>query len=355
MKVRLLMTLLSVSVLTGCATYLEQVGQNTCVSTQWYEEGFDTSKLGITKAKGWADLNAECEEHNIWSDRHSFDNGYALGLTEFCTQSNGFEFGQRNNAYAPICEADQQAAFDKAYDDGASLYNATYNLDRAIENLANAEIEVSEGRARRRYLKKQIKSGSLEKDIEKQYVKERYRLKSEISSARSSISGYQTDITQLTREQSSLEYRLYSKYYDNVDPDVADGSYSVDKKVTAQSIELSEPAVLLYKPENMDYSATSHYKKLAKKINKFISSTVDRSFRYQVVGNTELVFNPGKPNESITNPASSFHHPALLLWDGKNELNSIELTPGINEPPLAELTPFLQLTASNKMLLVNNK
>ena len=353
MKVKLLLTLLSLSLLNGCATYFEQTAQNTCVNTQWYEEGFDTAKNGETKAKGWAEVNSECEKYNIWSDRKSFDNGYELGRTEFCTRSNGFEFGQRYNAYAPICRTDLQAAFDQAYDDGASLYHATYNLDQALESLANAESDVSEGRARRRYLKKQIKSGNLEKDVEKKYVKERYQLKSEISSARSSISGYKADITEFTREQSALEYRLFSKYYDNVDADVEYSGYSVDKTVRAQSTELNEPAVLLYKPENMDYSQKSHYKKLAKKINKYISSTVDRSFRYQVVGNIDLVFSPGTADESITSPANSFLHPALLLWDGKNELNSIELTPEINEPPLAELTRFVELIAAEKMLLAD--
>jgi len=352
MKIKLLGATLSLLLLNGCATYYEQASQTSCLTTHWFEEGFDTAKHGVTKAKGWFDLNNGCEEYNIWSDRDSFDSGYELGLTEFCTQSNGFEFGQRNRAYAPICHGDLQVAFDESYDDGVSLYHAAYNLDQATENLAIAQSEVSEGQARRRYLKKQIKSGSLDKETEKKYVKERYRLKHQISSARSSISSYKSDVAEFSREQSVLEYKLFSKYYDG-DGAEEDG-YSAVKSVYAESIELNEPAILLYKPENMERSARAHYKKLAKKINKYISTTVDRSFRYQVVRDTELVFNPGSVNESITSPASSFRHPALLFWDGESELNSIELSPNITEPPLAELARFVQLIAEDNMLLLSD-
>ncbi len=285
---------------------------DTCFKKDWLTAGFDSAKNGVTYKEGWEKSDKKCEKHNVWSDQKEFSRGYKMGKAAFCLSANGFEFGQRNLDYQPICQGQPQRDFDTAFKDGAQLYLAIKQLERAASSLAKAQKSIKQTTRKRKELARSIDSGELEENAEKKAVKERYALKTTRNQLREEVRQLNTEKQEADNEKNILRRALLEKYYP-ADQD-SQSAYSKDKILFSESIMVSEPAILLYEPRRSTRNKSA-YSKQIKAIGKHITKQYPRKLRYQIIQDVNVTFNiPGSPNVEL-NTASEFgDQPHLLVW-----------------------------------------
>ncbi len=335
-KAVLLFLLLS---LQACTTLYQH--QNACLSKDWYAQGFDVAKRGDAQESGWQYSSQECLAKKMWVDRNAYDHGYALGLKTFCTESNGFEFGLRNLRYESICDSQSQARFNTAYYDGNKVYNANREVLYYESQLYNQKNEVHEIKRRRQELAYYIDKTELDKDTEKRYVKERYRLKQRLYSCQSRISSLYSKLNESQIIQSRIEDQFFAQYKDDL---LSDGSgFSIDESVISENIIVQQPAVIVYKPEALAKKAKKHFKEVTKELNLFMADINGGDFRYQMVGNLDIEFSGASEQETlIINTLEKYNKPTLLLWDGEKNLSSMDYQSQLPLELVAKVKQFIE-------------
>lgn len=311
-----LLTLLS---LHACTTVYEQ--QSDCLSKDWFAAGFDTAKRGSDADGSWHSVSEECTKQNVWVDRGAYDHGHKLGLESFCTEINGFEFGQRNLSYEQICATEPQALFNRAFTDGQYLHSESGNLEYAEGELSAEINEADYARDRRYELRDLIDNADLDDATKKQYVKERYRLKQGLYGSERRISNLQAKVNEIQRRYEKLEFRLFDKYYSGDEGRAAD--FSLDESVSRDNIVVIRPAIIVYKPSGMSKDVKKHFNAVTKEINKVITENHSGRFRYQMVGDLNIEFVASQEKVDSVDPAARYSTPTLLFWNTKRVLKSV--------------------------------
>lgn len=338
-KVTKLTIILSTLLLQACAT--QYARQSACMTQDWYASGFDVAKHGRNQEAGWDQVSAKCRKENMWVDRGAYDQGYKLGLDTFCTELNGFEFGQRNRSYDPICSTRVQNLFDVAYAEGQQLYDAYNDIgycERAISDLHNKIAYIEQ---RREELAYYIDHTEIDQKTEKRYVKERYRLKQSLYSTQSKLDSAQYDLRESIRRHTTLEKELFAQHYlDELDQ--GDG-YSINESVVSENIIVNEPAVIVYKPiKQLSRATKKHFKSVTKELNNFIAVNDGGQFRYQIVGDLELEFSSAQKDSLVVSTRAEYKQPTLLLWDGKKSLKTYPYQDRAPAELLAILEEFIR-------------
>lgn len=103
-------------VLAGCGPTREQ-----CESLDWYATGWETGEQGRPLSE-FDELEGDCRDHGIGSDRASFVEGYDEGISRYCTYDRGAELGRRGANMPTVCPDPYLETFQAGYDGGLALY-----------------------------------------------------------------------------------------------------------------------------------------------------------------------------------------------------------------------------------------
>ena len=124
-------TILSISLLAGCAT----MNKEECLTADWRTIGYEDGAHGYMASK-IADHRKACAEHGVTPNLQQYQAGREKGLRQFCREGNGYQLGVSGHAYAGTCPSDMERAFEAAYHQGREIYNLRYRI-RANQNLVN--------------------------------------------------------------------------------------------------------------------------------------------------------------------------------------------------------------------------
>ena len=115
--------------LTGCISPSPEV--ITCQQRDWYEVGRRKGASG----QPLSSLEAQTEQDPCFKSKtlHAlYENGYQLGLLEFCTEDNAYELGRSGQKYFHVCPAEIELSFIDSYRRGQRVY-ALENNNRSID------------------------------------------------------------------------------------------------------------------------------------------------------------------------------------------------------------------------------
>lgn len=129
------MTLLALS---GCAG----MDQAECESADWHMIGFEDGTAGRNQGS-IGRYRKECADHGVTPNLALYQQGYAEGVRNFCTESNGFNYGRNGGGYQGVCPQDMEPDFLAGY----SLGREHYVLAREVSSL-ESRINSSNNRIR---------------------------------------------------------------------------------------------------------------------------------------------------------------------------------------------------------------
>jgi hypothetical protein len=118
---------------TSCAT----LNENQCRTADWQQIGYSDGVKGHDSSR-LADHGKSCAEYGITADAARWREGYAQGLGQYCTATNGYTQGRDGARYDDVCPPELDRAFRPAYEDGrrvASLRDTANNLDRRLRDI----------------------------------------------------------------------------------------------------------------------------------------------------------------------------------------------------------------------------
>lgn len=130
--------LLLTSLFAGCASMSEK----ECATASWYDIGYESAILGRLKSANERDFRA-CEKHDIPANIGQYDQGYTVGLNEFCTPANGASWGKQGKPYYNQCPASREPAFLREYKPAFALSQAEQQLRQAQNELTKDETRLA--------------------------------------------------------------------------------------------------------------------------------------------------------------------------------------------------------------------
>ncbi len=90
-----------------------------CEFAEWDKIGKEHAQKGKSQ-KEFRNLFNECNEYGIKADRELYRTGWNVGIKDFCTIKNGYEFG-KNHSYDGICPKELEKSFLKGYELGREI------------------------------------------------------------------------------------------------------------------------------------------------------------------------------------------------------------------------------------------
>jgi hypothetical protein len=100
----------AVLVLAGCAG----MNESECLTADWQMIGFEDGSVGRSQSN-IGEYRKACADHGVTPSLARYQQGYAEGVRNYCTRSNGFDQGKRGATYRGICPHDMEADFAEAY------------------------------------------------------------------------------------------------------------------------------------------------------------------------------------------------------------------------------------------------
>ncbi len=320
--------------LTGCASYFERSAQKHCFRGDWLAQGFDAGKRGKPFQSEWQASDSRCEHYNLWSNKSDYAKGYSLGKEAFCQTDNGFEFGLRNKRYTPICEGQAQLNFDQAYNDGQQLYRVRRDVEHYQNELAHSLDFIDYAFYRRKELAEEIDSGKLDKETEKKYIKERYKLKKRRKNKQYALPRLRADLREAEKIERRVSYQL-EEFYDVYGTESSE-VYSVNQKVKSENRLVTQAAVIVYAPRKPKTSEGKAQRKEVSLLTDFVRTHHHRDFRYQVLNDGELSFISASGGETRVNLTAAYQDRArILLWSPTEGLSAEAVT------TMSELAPLV--------------
>lgn len=334
--ISIVLCIVLLTTLSACNTVYKQ--QNNCLSSDWFAIGFDAANSGSSANSVWANNSRVCVENNVWVDRNSFDEGYELGLTSFCTEVNGFEFGQRSLSYDEICPAGQDL-FNAAYSDGIYLYNLKDNIVIDESNLESHYEIVSDSQAEIDEITYIIKNTELDDKTKNGYFSRRRSLRSDRDTSKRQIETLKAQIQESNRRLAKLEYTLFDKYYGKNES--KDLSFSLDKTVSSGTLLVTERAIIIYRPTSLGFKEKSHFNDITKEVSLLVTERTLGNYRYQITDDTDIEFVDTEQKALNARNSINGSQATLLLWDGKGNLTVLSYQDKLLEEILTVVDSFI--------------
>ncbi len=137
----LLMTLLALS---GCAT----LNKSECLKGDWAAIGYNDAIAGLRSQNELQEHYEACAEYKVRPNNKVYFSGYQRGLTQFCTQESGLQYGSNSSEYYGICPKSLENNFLDGYLNG---------LDFAIADIRD---DISELRHQHHKKKHRLKAAN---------------------------------------------------------------------------------------------------------------------------------------------------------------------------------------------------
>ena len=128
-------TVLAAWGLSACAT----LSEGECRTANWYEIGRADGASGQPRARLFDHADA-CAQYGIQPNADVYYEGRDDGLARYCTPENGFREGRQGNSYQGVCPPGAEAAFLRAFNDGAAIHEVEAEIarvERQIDTLEN--------------------------------------------------------------------------------------------------------------------------------------------------------------------------------------------------------------------------
>ena len=134
------LSLILIFAIAGCST----ASKLPCETTDWYEIGRQKGATGTGKALP-SELASSCRSEESKLDAQAlFESGHSLGLTEYCSEKNGYQLGQMDQNYKMgTCPQLLEENFLKGYRSGQEAVQ----ISRERKNIKN-KIQRIEGQLR---------------------------------------------------------------------------------------------------------------------------------------------------------------------------------------------------------------
>lgn len=130
--------------LAGCASPAKTL---PCASTDWYEIGRQHGSRGVASIKE-DPINKSCKAPDQKLDAKSlYESGVSLGLTEYCTETNGFQLGKSNIKYNGACPQILEESFLRGYKKGQKAVQLTNEKQTLRSKIQSLEINLEKAQS----------------------------------------------------------------------------------------------------------------------------------------------------------------------------------------------------------------
>ncbi len=138
------LTLFTFALLAGCATPTKTL---PCASTDWYEIGRQHGSRGLASATQ-DPIGKSCQAHEQKLDARSlYESGLSLGISEYCTEANGFQLGRTNAKYEGACPQVLEESFLRGYKKGQQAIQIGNEKQRIRSKIQSVEINLQKAQS----------------------------------------------------------------------------------------------------------------------------------------------------------------------------------------------------------------
>lgn len=114
---------------SGCAT----LNESECKTANWEIIGLEDGSSG--KPTSYIGQHREaCSEYTVSPDLEAYLKGHNTGLTQFCTERNGYRQGMNGSSLNQVCTGTQAREFQRGHQRGIRIYQA----GAVVRNLKNS-------------------------------------------------------------------------------------------------------------------------------------------------------------------------------------------------------------------------
>ncbi len=110
------------------------MSESQCLNADWFLIGEQDGRDGLPRSQLVANRES-CGNYGVTPDRDEYEAGRARGLTDYCTDLNGYREGKSGLPYHRVCPADVEPEFLYGYDTGVSVRMAVVRVDRVLGRL----------------------------------------------------------------------------------------------------------------------------------------------------------------------------------------------------------------------------
>lgn len=139
-----LILLLPFLLAAGCASPAKTL---PCASTDWYEIGRQQGSRGVASVKE-DPIGKSCKAQEQKLDARSlYESGLSLGLSEYCTEANGFQLGKASAKYNGSCPQVLEESFLRGYKKGQRAVQITNEKQRLRSKIQSVETNLQKAQS----------------------------------------------------------------------------------------------------------------------------------------------------------------------------------------------------------------
>jgi hypothetical protein len=137
---------LALVALAGCSSATKSP---PCASTDWYEIGRQHGSRGLASAGAKADpIQKSCKLTEQKLDAKAlYDSGLSLGLTEYCTEANGYQLGKSNLKYSGTCPQALEESFIRGYRKGQKAVELSNEKEKVRSKIQSIEVNLQKAQS----------------------------------------------------------------------------------------------------------------------------------------------------------------------------------------------------------------
>lgn len=121
-------------VMVGCSS----MSKEQCISADWRSYGYQDGATG-KETTNFQRYSRTCGDYGIETDFQAYLEGHKQGLTVFCTEPKGEEYGAKGYRYSGICKSYDESAFLKGYQSGQKVYHLNAQIRQESNELRRLE------------------------------------------------------------------------------------------------------------------------------------------------------------------------------------------------------------------------
>ena len=131
------------------------MNQAECLSANWRVIGMEDGAAGHLPAY-LGEHRSACASYGVTPDLDTYMDGHRIGVKQYCTAANGFNEGQRGDAYNGVCPGNLEAVFLPAYEHGYEHYSLNKEISDAESAIRYKHNDIDDLREEITELEKQI-------------------------------------------------------------------------------------------------------------------------------------------------------------------------------------------------------
>lgn len=150
----------AVSMLSACASGPATMSSEECQNADWRAVGREDGLRGAPMEALGARVE-QCSQTQASVDVVAYRAGRLEGLTEFCTEENGYDFGYRGGDYHGVCPEEAEEDFIAGYQDGITMYKLKQDVKETERELRKMERDMDRKQIELKSFERRVSSGQL--------------------------------------------------------------------------------------------------------------------------------------------------------------------------------------------------